>query len=140
MANLERYIQAQERDYQEALTEIKNGAKEGHWIWYIFPQVAGLGLSSTSRYYAIEDLEEAKAYLQNDVLRQRLLEISNALLSVTAKNAEEILGYTDALKVRSSMTLFHRADPSCELFSQVLEKYYGGEEDWNTLSILHLET
>lgn len=138
MNNLERFLKAQGRDYETALNEIKNGQKRSHWIWYIFPQIAGLGTSSTSQYYGIKNLAEAKEYLANTVLRNRLLEITGELLKLPGNDAEKVMGYVDALKLKSSMTLFHRADPSCELFSDVLKKYYGGEEDWKTLSLLGL--
>lgn len=138
MNNLERFLKAQKGYYETALSEIKNGQKQSHWIWYIFPQIAGLGTSSTSQYYGIKDLAEAKEYLANAVLRSRLLEITGELLKLPNSDAERVMGYVDALKLKSSMTLFHRADPSCELFSAVLKKYYNGEEDWKTLSLLGL--
>lgn len=138
MNNLERFLKAQEGDYEIALNEIRNGQKRSHWIWYIFPQLAGLGTSSTSQYYGIKDLAEAQEYLANTVLRNRLLEITDELLKLQSNDAERVMGYVDALKLKSSMTLFHRADPGCELFSAVLKKYYNGEEDWKTLSLLGL--
>ena len=136
MNNLDRFKIAQEKDYETALNEIKNGRKQTHWIWYIFPQVAGLGMSSTSQYYGIGDLSEAREYLADSILRERLLEITGELLLLPDKNAERIMGYVDAMKLRSSMTLFHRADPNCKVFSAVLDKYFDGEEDWKTLTIL----
>lgn len=136
MNNLDRFKIAQEKDYETALNEIKNGRKQTHWIWYIFPQVAGLGMSSTSQYYGIRDLSEAREYLADSILRERLLEITGELLLLPDKNAERIMGYVDAMKLRSSMTLFHRADPNCKVFSAVLDKYFDGEEDWKTLTIL----
>ncbi len=136
MASIERFISAQERDYATALQEVKNGRKQGHWIWYIFPQIAGLGASSTSQYYAIADLNEAKEYLANPTLRARLTEISTALLELSTDNAESVFGYLDAMKVRSSMTLFKHADEGCEIWNAVLEKFFDGEEDWRTLSLI----
>ena len=136
MANIERFISAQERDYATALQEVKNGRKQGHWIWYIFPQIAGLGASSTSQYYAIADITEAKEYLANPILRAHLKEISTALLELSTDNAESVFGYLDAMKVRSSMTLFKHADEGCEIWNAVLEKYFGGQEDWRTLSLI----
>lgn len=136
MANIERFISAHERDYNDALREVKNGHKLGHWIWYIFPQIAGLGASSTSRFYAIADLNEAKEYLANPTLRARLTEISTALLELSTDNAESVFGYLDAMKVRSSMTLFKHADEGCEIWNAVLEKFFGGQEDWRTLSLI----
>ena len=136
MASIERFISAQERDYATALQEVKNGRKQGHWIWYIFPQIAGLGASSTSQYYAIADMTEAKEYLANPILRAHLEEISTALLELSTDNAESVFGYLDAMKVRSSMTLFKHADEGCEIWNAVLEKFFGGQEDWRTLSLI----
>ena len=136
MANIERFISAQEQDYDTALHEVKNGRKQGHWIWYIFPQIAGLGASSTSQYYAIADMTEAKEYLANPILRAHLTEISTALLELSTDNAESVFGYLDAMKVRSSMTLFKHADEGCEIWNAVLEKFFGGQEDWRTLSLI----
>lgn len=136
MKNLERFLQAQEKSYEIAYQEIKNGRKEGHWIWYIFPQIQGLGESTTSFYYGIQNLNEAKEYLKNPILHDRLIEISNALLSLNGRSASEILGTLDAIKVRSSMTLFSKADPNEEVFTKVLEKYYQNELDSKTLEIL----
>ncbi|HIT21620.1 MAG TPA: DUF1810 domain-containing protein [Candidatus Scybalousia intestinigallinarum] len=136
MKNLERFLQAQEKSYEIAYQEIKNGRKEGHWIWYIFPQIQGLGESATSFYYGIQNLNEAKEYLENPILHDRLIEISNALLSLSGKSASEILGTLDAIKVRSSMTLFSKADPNEKVFAKVLEKYYQNELDSKTLEIL----
>lgn len=109
--DLDRFIEAQKNTYNRALQEIKNGQKESHWIWYIFPQIRGLGHSERANYYAIEDIEEATNYLKNPILYARLIEISKALLEVEEKTAIEILGYVDAMKVKSSMTLFHLANP-----------------------------
>ena len=136
MASIERFISAQERDYATALQEVKNGRKQGHWIWYIFPQIAGLGASSTSQYYAIADMTEAKEYLANPILRAHLTEISTTLLELSTDNAESVFGYLDAMKVRSSMTLFKHADEGCEIWNAVLEKFFGGQEDWRTLSLI----
>lgn len=136
MASIKRFISAQERDYNDALQEVKNGRKRGHWIWYIFPQIAGLGASSTSQYYAIADMTEAKEYLANPILRAHLTEISTALLELSTDDAESVFGYLDAMKVRSSMTLFKHADEGCEIWSAVLEKFFGGQEDWRTLSLI----
>lgn len=134
--DLSRFKKAQEQDYAEALREIQKGHKQSHWIWYIFPQIAGLGRSGTAEYYAIRDLGEAKAYLADDTLRAHLLEISNALLTLESNDAEEVMGWPDNLKLRSSMTLFHEADPEEEVFQQVLDKFYGGVSDQRTLQIL----
>lgn len=134
--NLERFIEAQKNTYNQALQEIKNGQKESHWIWYVFPQIKGLGHSESANYYAIEDLEEATNYLKNPLLCERLIEISKALLEVEGKTAIEILGYVDAMKVKSSMTLFHLANPKEKTYIEVLNKYYDGEKDEKTIQIL----
>jgi uncharacterized protein (DUF1810 family) len=135
----EKYLKAQEgpygSSYESALSEIRNGQKQGHWIWYIFPQLYGLGRSSTSQYYAIRDLDEAKAYLNNKVLRERLIEISEALLSVD-RDIRQIMWSPDDLKVRSCMTLFREADPSIDVFQQVIDKFFDGKPDHRTLRLL----
>lgn len=135
--NLDRFLKAQASSYDTALREIHAGHKYGHWIWYIFPQIQGLGFSSTSQYYAIENLEEAKAYLQEPTLRARLLEISEALLGLSSNDPAEVMGYPDDLKLRSSMTLFAEAEPECEVFQKVLDKFFGGRKDPRTLQILN---
>ena len=136
MPDLSRFLDAQRLSYSAALTEIRNGRKQSHWMWYIFPQIAGLGFSSTAQYYAIRDISEARAYLQDPILRSRLLEISQALLEQSGHDAEAILGWPDNLKLRSSMTLFLHADPSIPVFQKVLDKYYGGLEDEHTVALL----
>ncbi|MBR5193045.1 MAG: DUF1810 domain-containing protein [Bacteroidaceae bacterium] len=134
--NLERFKKAQEADYELALEEIKNGKKETHWMWYIFPQLADLGYSCMSQYYGIEDIEEARAYVKDPVLGPRLKEISRAFLSLRTNDAEAVLGEIDALKFLSSMTLFEEADPEEVVFSMILEKYFGGQRDQLTSMIL----
>lgn len=134
--DLDRFVQAQTGTYEGALRELRGGRKTGHWIWFIFPQLRGLGLSEMSRLYAIESLQEAQAYLAHPVLGQRLRECTAALLAVPDRTAEQILGGLDALKVRSSMTLFHRAAPDEPLFRGVLERFYGGVEDELTVARL----
>lgn len=134
--DLSRFKKAQEQDYAEALREIQMGYKQSHWIWYIFPQIAGLGRSGTAEYYAIRDLGEAKAYLADGTLRAHLLEISNALLTLESSDAEDVMGWPDNLKLRSSMTLFHAADPEEPVFQQVLDKFYDGKPDQRTLDNL----
>lgn len=129
IADLDRFVTAQSGVYDGALGELRRGRKTGHWIWFVFPQVAGLGSSEMSRYYAIESLEEARAYLAHPILGPRLLACASAVLTVTGRSAMEILGSVDALKLRSSMTLFHRAAPAEPLFRQVLERYFGGVAD-----------
>lgn len=130
-----KFLDAQRDSYENALKEINNGRKTSHWIWYIFPQIAGLGRSHTSEFYAIKDLEEAKEYLANDTLKSRLIEISDALLLCDG-NIKGIFGSPDYLKVRSCMTLFQKAAPDIKVFQAVLDKFYDGIPDRKTLSIL----
>jgi len=134
--DLERFVRAQQGAYPAVLAELRNGRKTGHWIWFVFPQIAGLGRSELSRFYAIESLGEARAYLAHPVLGPRLRECAAALLSVPGRTAEQILGGIDAVKVRSSMTLFHRAAPDEPLFRQVLDRFYGGLDDELTIERL----
>ena len=134
-ADLSRFLKAQEYDYEQALREIRGGRKRSHWMWYIFPQIQGLGFSSTAQYYAIRDLQEAKDYLAHPVLGARLKEISSALLDLEGLSASEIFGYPDDLKLRSSMTLFRLADLNEPIFLEVLEKYYDGEPDSRTVDL-----
>ncbi len=123
-ATLDRFIQAQNLTYETALAEIRNGRKLSHWIWYIFPQLRGLGYSANANYYGIADAEEAKAYLSHPILGTRLREITSALISHKDKLAAEILTM-DAIKVRSCMTLFDIVSPN-DVFAQVLDRFYGG--------------
>lgn len=134
--NLKRFLDAQEKDYATALQEIKNGKKRSHWMWYIFPQIAGLGLSSTSHYYAISSVEEAKEYMNHSVLKTHMLEICEALLQLSNKDADTIFGFPDNLKLKSSMTLFEIATPEYMVFKEVLEQYFRGERDEKTISII----
>ena len=136
--DLSRFHKAQQGSYETALAEIRSGRKRSHWIWYIFPQIQGLGFSSTAQYYAIENLEEAKAYLADPVLRERLLEILNALLALDSCDPSEVMGYPDDLKLRSSMTLFSLAEPECTVFRDVLDKFYGGREDERTIDLCRI--
>ena len=136
MADLSRFLKAQEYDYDQALREIRAGRKRSHWMWYIFPQIQGLGVTRTSEFYAIRDLDEAKAYLADPVLGARLKEISSALLDLDGLSASEIFGYPDDLKLRSCMTLFCRADLNCDIIEKVLNKYYDGKADDRTIRIL----
>ena len=133
--DLSRFHKAQQGSYETALAEIRSGRKRSHWIGYIFHQLQGLGFSSTAQYYAIENLEEAKAYLADPVLRERLLEISNALLALDSCDPSEVMGYPDDLKLRSSMTLFSLAEPECTVFRDVLDKFYDGQEDSRTIAL-----
>lgn len=134
--DLERFLNAQETSYKTALQEIREGRKRSHWIWFILPQIEGLGFSDMAEYYAIADIDEAKAYLQNKTLHDRLIDICEALLSLPGSDAEEVMGWPDNLKLRSSMTLFREADPDELVFQEVLDKYYAGEPDQRTLEVL----
>lgn len=134
--NLNRFISAQEKVYDRVLTELKNGRKRSHWMWYIFPQLDGLAHSTTSKYYAIKSREEAIAYLNHPVLGARLRECAEAVLDVEGKTVSQIFGYPDALKLKSSMTLFSEvaAEP---IFIRVIDKYFQGERDEKTLQLLN---
>ena len=121
--------------YEMALAEVKSGKKLSHWIWYIFPQLKGLGESYNSHYYGIDDIEEAKAYLKHPVLGERLREITSVFLDLTGKNAKDVFGYLDAMKIRSCMTLFNEVSED-DLFRNVLVRYYSGLADEKTLAIL----
>ena len=133
--DLSRFLKAQERDYDTALAEIRAGRKTSHWIWYIFPQLGELGFSPTAKFYGIVDLDEARAYLANNLLRTRLLEISQALLDLPSRDIEDIMGYPDNLKLCSSMTLFHLAEPTCDVFKKVLDKFFDGKPDEKTVAL-----
>lgn len=139
MQDLNRFIKAQERDYPVALQEIKSGRKYSHWIWYIFPQIKGLGYSETAQYYAIEDVEEAKAYLSDEYLHNNLVEICQELIKLKSNDIVDIMGYPDNLKLCSSMTLFNFVSPDEEIFKKVLDKYYDGKLDTKTLEILSIK-
>ena len=137
--NLQRFKDAQARDYGTALAELRSGRKRSHWIWYVFPQIDGLGRSPMARQYAISGLAEAKAYLADDTLGPHLLECAQALLDLSTNDPTTVLGYPDDLKVRSSMTLFETAaegDARWQAFGAVLNKYYEGKRDPATLDIL----
>lgn len=134
--DLERFVAAQEDLYADALAEIRNGRKTSHWMWFVFPQIQGLGLSSLSQKFAIQGRGEAIAYLQHQVLGPRLVEISRAILEVEGKSALEILGHPDCLKLRSCMTLFAQVSPENPVFQQVLDTYFGGWPDERTLELL----
>lgn len=132
MGKLGRFIKAQEDTYLIALDEIKKGKKQSHWMWYIFPQIKGLGMSETSRYYGIDDEDEAKEYLDNEILGFRLREITSELLKLDTNNPVDIFGTIDSMKLKSSMTLFDYVSND-RMFSEVLEKYYNGDIDEKTI-------
>lgn len=134
--NLSRFIEAQDRIYPIALKELHQGRKRSHWMWYVFPQLKGLGHSFNSRFYGISGLEEAKAYLANPVLNQRLREVVMAILNLPGDYAREVFGDIDSRKLLSSMTLFDAASPG-DVFARVLRKYFGSRRDRKTLELLH---
>ena len=134
--NLRRFVEAQAPVYQRVRDELRAGRKESHWMWFIFPQIAGLGQSPMSIFYAISSMEEAKAYLAHAVLGPRLRECAKLALGAEDRTAEEIFGAVDAMKFRSSMTLFAEAAPEATLFRQCLDKYFGGVSDRCTLEKL----
>ena len=136
--DLERFVSAQDAGgtYDRALAELRAGRKTSHWMWFLFPQVAGLGRSDTARAYALDGLDEARAYLAHDVLGPRLHECCRALLDIDGASAEEVLGGIDAMKLRSSMTLFARADPSEPVFTDVLVRFFDGREDERTVDLV----
>lgn len=136
MESLDRYKNAQVASYETALKEIRNGKKESHWMWYIFPQIIGLGETSTSIYYSIKSIEEAEEYLNDEVLGTNLREITNALLELESNDPVEVFGPIDALKLKSSMTLFDTVS-SNDIFNEVLEKFYNGEKCLTTINMVN---
>ena len=136
ICSLNRFLEAQKIMYETAHEEIKKGEKESHWIWYIFPQLRGLGYSPKAYTYGIDGLEEAKAYLEHPVLSARLIEITEALLTHRGKDIEDIMGDIDALKLRSSMTLFAHISETNSVFHRVLEVFYDSKMDEMTLELL----
>ncbi|MDY6997419.1 MAG: DUF1810 domain-containing protein [Actinomycetota bacterium] len=133
--DLQRFVDAQEGVYPTVLAELRAGAKRSHWIWFIFPQLRGLGRSATAQHYGIASLAEAKAYLAHPVLGPRLRECAELLTAAKGRSAREILGYPDDLKVRSSMTLFLNAGAD-QVFREVLDSFYDGQDDTATLDLL----
>lgn len=136
--NLQRFIDAQETSYEAALSEIKNGRKKSHWMWYIFPQIQGLGFSETSKFYAIKDINEAEEFLKHPLLGHRLVRLCNELLKLESDDANRIFGSPDDLKLKSSMTLFSSLNIN-PVFQMVLEKFFNGTEDIKTLEIISKE-
>ena len=134
--NLDRFVDAQEGIYEQALAELRAGRKRTHWMWYVFPQLRGLGHSSTAVAFGITGIEEARAYLGHPLLGPRLVECANALLGLGGRSAHDIFGFPDELKLRSSMTLFAQLAGPGSVFERVLERYYGGEADARTLALL----
>ncbi len=134
--NLRRFVEAQESEYGTALAELRAGRKTSHWIWFIFPQIAGLGQSPTARFYAIVSLDEARAYLRHPVLGPRLHECLEVLQSLGPTSAERVFGSLDAMKFRSSLTLFRQADPDDRPVGAALDRWFGGDPDERTLALL----
>lgn len=137
--HLARFIVAQRPVYDQALAELRAGRKRSHWMWFVFPQLAGLGRTEMARTYAIQSLEEARAYLAHPTLGPRLLECATAMLGVTGRSAHEILGSPDDLKLRSSATLFAAVSPGGSPFHAILERYYDGVADSRTLQLLGID-
>lgn len=136
--DLRRFVRAQANDYGRALSEIRSGRKRSHWMWYVFPQLAGLGSSSISKRFAIKGLDGARAYLEHPLLGPRLLECADAVLGIEGRSVSEIFGSPDDLKLRSCATLFARVSPANSVFQRLLAKYYGSERDGRTLQLLGL--
>ena len=133
---LNRFVDAQQGIYEIALSEIRQGQKRSHWMWFVFPQYAGLGISPTSQRYAIKSLAEAEAYLKDSVLGRRLVECAEALLRIEGRSAQQIFGSPDDMKLKSSATLFAHVSPSGSVFERVLDKYFHGERDDKTLRLI----
>jgi len=133
---LQRFVDAQDRVYDTVLAELRNGAKRSHWIWFVFPQLRGLGRSATAQHYGISSLEEARAYLAHPVLGPRLRDCTRLVAATDGRSVDEIFGWPDNLKVRSSMTLFARATDNDAEFRAVLDKFYAGEDDPATVERL----
>jgi uncharacterized protein (DUF1810 family) len=137
--DLTRFMEAQERDYQTAFAEVKKGRKRSHWMWYIFPQIEGLGISEISQFYAIKDIQEAESYLKHPVLGSRLIRICKELLKQDVSDANLIFGSPDDMKLKSCMTLFASLENTDEVFHAVLDKYFQGTKDDKTLSIITIK-
>jgi uncharacterized protein (DUF1810 family) len=137
--NLQRFVDAQATAYETALAEIRDGRKRSHWMWYVFPQLEGLGDSPTSRYYSIKSLTEARAYLADPILGPRLIECAEAVLGLTGRSAREILGTPDDLKLRSSATLFASVSPPGSVFHWIVNTYFQGRHDQATLALIRAE-
>ncbi len=134
--NLNRFISAQDKIYETVIKELKNGKKQTHWMWYIFPQIDGLGTSATSKYYGIKSIEEAQQYLNHPVLGKRLLECAEIVITLEGKSIAEIFGFPDNLKLKSSITLFAYIAKPDSIFARIIDKYFEGEKDVKTLDIL----
>lgn len=133
---LSRFVNAQDSVYSQALSEIRSGRKRSHWMWFIFPQLAGLGTSPTARHFAIRSVDEARAYLAHPVLGPRLVSCAEAALGIEGRSAREVFGSPDDLKLRSCATLFAQVSPADSVFHRLLEHYFAGEADARTLALL----
>lgn len=134
--DLNRFLHAQEGDYERALSEIRSGCKRTHWMWYVFPQIHGLAFSAVSKRYSIKSIEEARAYLQHPLLGARLLECAEAVVGIEGRSIAEVFGSPDDLKLRSSATLFASISPSGSVFDRIIEQHYHGVPDARTLQLL----
>jgi len=134
--NLNRFLEAQMTTYEGAMLELARGRKESHWIWYIFPQIEGLGRSDTAKLYSIKSLEEGRAYLQHSMLGPRLVEACEILLSLKDASMDEVMGFPDDLKLLSSMTLFEALSDSSSIFTKIIEIYFDNERDENSIKII----
>lgn len=137
--DLNRFVQAQEGSYRQALSELQRGRKQSHWMWYVFPQLDGLGSSPTAKFYSIKSEDEARAYVEHPVLGPRLLECTESLLAIDEKSATDILGSPDDLKLKSCATLFAHVSARGSVFERILDKFYAGERDAATLRLLRSE-
>ena len=136
MTALERFVDAQRDVYTQALSEIRAGRKRSHWMWFIFPQIAGLGSSPTAQHFAIRDRAEAEAYLQHPILGPRLIESAEALLALTDRSASDVFGYPDDLKLKSSLTLFNEVSDPGSVFQRAIDHYFEGNRDDRTVELL----
>lgn len=134
--SLDRFLIAQQNYYHDAYTELKAGKKRSHWMWFIFPQIRGLGYSDMAKYYAIESREEAENYITDPTIGHNLIEISTVLLEIKDNDAKKVMGEPDDRKLQSCMTLFSTVAPEIDVFEKVLQKFYGGVKDSKTLEIL----
>ena len=134
--NLDRFVVAQEKTYPAVVKELKTGMKVSHWMWFVFPQIAGLGRTANAGKYAINTLDEAQAYLLHPLLGRRLQQCTELVLAIEGKSASDIFGYPDDIKFRSSMTLFQRAAPHRDIFQRAINKYYDGHQDALTIKFL----
>jgi len=137
--DFQRFIEAQQEYYEIAKRELSNGKKESHYMWFMFPQIKGLGDSYNSVYYAINNIDEARQYMQNPILKSRMNELLDILLNLPCDDASKILGYPDDIKLKSSITLFKMADPTNTRFEKVLQKFYNGNQDEQTIQILEMQ-